>query len=298
MFSVYFLGIVLAIGSAICNALTQAVLSRPLIKADSSSVAFLTSLEGLVISGVLIIGSSGFSSVPKFPSSTAIAVFVIVGIVQYGISRRIFYHSIRNLGANITTPINMTATTLGGIALAVVLLSEKVTLPIISGVVLVILGALFLQAGRAAGMRGGATRSGYIAAIVSGVIPAFSAVLISYGLSIYPYVIAAVFISFIASSSYYLVVLKPRSLAKLLKVSTRKSVVAFLGAGLASLATQLFRAGALDIAPVVVVVPLLTASILFSPLFTQILAKDIEVFDLRTILGMIVVTVGLVLVTL
>ena len=293
----YLLGILYAIISALCAALVQAVLSKPIIKSDSSSVAFFTVLVGLAASVILTLATSWIYFLEPL-DLLIIAIFATVGVVQYGISRRLFYYSIRNLGANITSPIIMMTMTVGAVVLAAALLREKVTIPLLIGISFVIFGGLLLEGRLSAELRGGATKTGYMAAIGAGIIPAFTAILISYGLSIYPYVIASVFISYAAASVYYIVTMRTHSIALLFGKVPRKSIVAFISAGVVALAAQLFRAGALSEAPVVLVIPFLTSSSLFIPLFTWVLAKDVELFSLRTMLGIVIVTVGLILVTI
>lgn len=295
MISNYELGILYAIVSALCAALTQAVLSRPIMKSDSSSVAFLTALVGLVISASLALLTS-WTSFVKPLNILIIAIFAGVGILQYGLSRRSFYYAIRNLGANITAPIIMMTMMVGADVLALVFLHESITLLMVGGIALVLFGGFLLEGHRAAGLRGGATRKGYAAALGAGIAPAFAAVLISYGLSIYPFVIASVFISYTAASIYYLFSMRIGSIVKLVKVTPRNSMIAFIVAGVTALGAQLFRAGALSSAPVVLVIPFLTSSNLFIPVLTWMLAKEVEVFNARTMLGIVIVTFGLILV--
>ena len=267
------------------------------MSSDSSSVAFLTVLVGIVISAVLTI-LTGWTYFLQPVGLVVIAIFAAVGILQYGASRRTFYYAIRNLGANITAPIIMMTMMVGADILALVFLRERITGSMLFGIALVLVGGFLLEGHRAAGLRGGATGKGYIAAVAAGIGPAFAAVMISYGLSIFPHIIASVFISYTAASIYYLVSMRPESITSLVRVTPRKSMIAFLIAGVTAVGAQLFRAGALGTAPVVLVIPFLTASNLFIPLLTWALAKDVELFNPRTLLGIVIITIGLIFVAI
>lgn len=293
----YLFGIIFALAAALSAAMTQAVLSKPIMKSDISGVAFFTVLVGLVISGVLTFTTNWIYFLQPL-NLIIIGLFATAGISQYGISRRFFYYSIRNLGANVTSPIITMTLTVGGVLLGILLLREHITSLMIIGIALVIAGGMLLEVRRAAGLRGGATRGGYAAAVSAGIIPAFGAVLISYGLSIYPHVIPSVFISFSAASIYFLLFVRPHSVTLLVRTSSKKSILAFIVAGVFALLAQLFRAGALNIAPVVLVIPFSASSNLFIPLLTWRLAKNVELFNLRTMVGIVIVTMGLILVSI
>lgn len=267
------------------------------MKADISSVAFLTVIVGMAISGILTIATSWVYFLKPL-NLVIVALFATSGIFQYGVSRRFFYSAIRNLGANITSPIIMVTLTVSGVLAGALLLNERVAVLMVPGIALVIFGGVLLEARQAAGLRGGATRGGYLAAIASGIIPAFTAVMVSYGLSIYPFVISSVFISYSAAFFYFLFAVRVRSIGSLLKTSPKRSVIAFAFAGVIALTAQLFRTGALELAPVVLVIPFSTSSNLFIPFFTWQLAKDVELFNLRTMIGIVVITLGLIMISL
>ena len=75
-------------------------------------------------------------------------------------------------------------------------------------------------------------------------------------------------------------------------------MILFSFAGVFAISTQIFRAAALNYAPVIIATPFLTSSNLFIPLMTWMIAKDVEVFNARTVLGIVIITAGLILVTL
>ena len=297
MLSQVYIGIIMALFSAICAAATQATLSKPIVTSETRSVAFLTIIIGLVISGSLTFVTESLRFIQSL-TPEILLIFAGVGLLQYGISRSTFYTAIKNLGANVTAPIVAVGISVGSILLALLVLREHLTEIVAIGIVTVITGMVLLEGRKAALLRGGNSRAGYVAAVIAATIPAFTTIMISYGLSIYHYVFASVFISFTTASVYYLATQGTRPIARLVRSSPRNSLILFSLAGVFAISTQILRAGALSYAPVVIATPFLTSSNLFIPLMTWMIAKDVEVFNARTVIGIVIITVGLILVTL
>jgi len=65
----------------------------------------------------------------------------------------------------------------------------------------------------------------------------------------------------------------------------------------AAASAQLTRFAALSFTAVVTVVPILSSHPLFTYLMTRKLASDVEVFQVRTLLGMLLIVLGTVVVS-
>lgn len=68
-------------------------------------------------------------------------------------------------------------------------------------------------------------------------------------------------------------------------------------AGIFGVCSQLFRFAALSFAPVVIVVPIIGSQPIYTLFFTRMLAKDVEVFNVRIVLSVFLVILGSIFVS-
>lgn len=288
----------MALLAAISASASQAFLSRPILGADERAVAFLTVIIGLVISGFLTLLVTEVSGPIQPPSIIIILLFASVGTLGFGVGRPIFYKAIKNVGANVSAPLVTVVINVVSVLLAILILRETMTEVVALGIAAVVTGVLLLEGRKSATLREGSYKSGYASIVVSGTIAAFTLVMISYGVSVYHYFIASVFISFAAASVYYSVTLGAKPLVSLVRKTRGRSLFLLIATGVLATSAQLFRFGALSYAPVIIVTPFLYANSLFVPALTWVFAREVEVFNVRIVLGVTVITAGLILVVL
>ncbi|MHB2036123.1 MAG: EamA family transporter [Nitrososphaerales archaeon] len=288
-------GIALALASAISFAGSTSVLSRPLTKSDPSSANFLGLVVGTAIAATVTLTFGQAGSLASI-SLTAIAIFAIVGLFHFNISRLLNFTAVKNIGANQTAPITATQIPYS-VLFAVFLLGEKITFPIIIGVGLIIFGVTLLRAGAGANIRGGNAKAGYLAAASTGLIWGFTPILINLGLAYFHYFMAATFLAYsVALLSYLPVAIAKHSTAKIRELP-RITTYAYILSGALLVVAQLLRFGALSYAPVITVVPMLSIFPIFIIIFTWMIAKDIEIFQRKTILSIVLTTIGTILVS-
>jgi drug/metabolite transporter (DMT)-like permease len=292
----YVIGLFLALASSISFAGSTSILSRPLTKSDPSSANYLNLLVGTAIAAVATI-SFGQAATLTSISLVAIVIFAIVGLFHFNISRLLNFTAVKNIGANQTAPITATQVPYS-VILAVFLLNEKITIPIIGGVVLILSGLTLMRAGTGAKIRGGNAKAGYLAASSTGLIWGCTPILINLGLSYFHFFIAATLLAYVAAFiSYVPVVIVKHSTTKIRELP-RSTLYAYVLSGALLVTAQLLRFGALDYAPVVTVVPVLAVFPIFIIIFTWMIAKDVEIFHKKTILSIILTTIGTILVSL
>ena len=286
----------LALGSSICFAGNRSFASRPLVKSDTRIITYISLLVGVAVTGSALVIANEWSTL-LLASTLVILIFATVGIVHYGIGRRLSYVAVKNIGANATSPL-LSSSVLYSLVFSVLFLHEVVTVAIGVGTALILLGVIVLEIRASALKRGGKYSIGYLAAILTAAIFGLTPVLISFGLSIYDYYLAAIFIAYsTAAIIYTLTSNSPKMIGEIIK--TPNSVLIFyLASSIFASGAQIFRFAALSFAPVVLIVPILSTNPIFSILLTRVVAKDVEVFTPRTILSMIVVVSGSAVVTI
>lgn len=224
-------------------------------------------------------------------------MFAAVGIMHFAIGRQISYIAEKNIGANQAAPLISTQI-IYSVILAIVLLGETVTPELVIGAAMILGGSLLLEARTSATKRGGMLRKGYVAAISTSLLFGISPLLIKWGLGIYDYYLGATFVAYAAALLFYVVSRSTPKIISATKALPRYALVYYIIGGSLAAFGQLFRFSALTFAPVVVVIPILAAHPIFTILMTRGLARDYEVFHVRTIAAILIVVVGTILVSL
>lgn len=151
---------------------------------------------------------------------------------------------------------------------------------------------LLLEGVPSAIKRQGNAKWGYIAALSSGLIFGFTPLLIKIGLSNYHYFIVGTFMSYMTAMVGYGLAIKPHNISESIKTMPRYILFSYVIAGVLAVAAQLLRFGALSYVPVVLVAPVLASQPVFTLFMSHKLAKDFEIFKIRTITAISVVTIG------
>ena len=291
------LGMVFALGSAVSVAGSRSVLSRPLIRADPAAASFFSIATGF---GILLAMEFFEGQTPAllYLSPTILIIFVVVGLIHHGFARQLFFVGTKELGANISAPVIAVAQVLVALILALVILGEAITPVIAAGAALILFGVAVMEGHAAAAKRGGSSRRGYASSVGNGLVTGFTPILVAYGLSAYPFVNTALLIAYGGACIYYLVLLGPGKLVSFVKGLQRGPLALFLASSVLAVTSMSLRYVALIDAPVVLVAPVLTSQVMFTPFMTARLSKEYEVFTGRTLSGIVICTVGLFVLSL
>jgi len=220
------------------------------------------------------------------------------GVVHFVAGRLLSYNAFRLIGANKSGAFIRTAP-FYTVIFGVIFLNESFTVFIILGVLCIVGGALLVSTERQSvgeekqGRVAGAELKGILAALGGAFCWGISPILIKPGVEAIGSPFAGALVSYIASSAvmaFFLFRQQHRQqMAQLRSVSNLTPLV--IG-GIFVAIGQLLNYTALSYSPASVVTPLLGTHVLFVYLFSFLLNRDIEVFTVKVVLGMLATALG------
>jgi drug/metabolite transporter (DMT)-like permease len=291
-------GVTLAFGAAVAiSLLTLSVRVGTASEGGRAlNVLFVVLLTNVV---VLVPGALLFHHADLGMTTRSVAAFAIAGITGTMIGRALTYTSIERIGASRTEPIK-SSQPLHATAIAVVVLGETVTPPHLLGVVLVVVGVAVVSwelARSSAESRVDANLAAlaipFTAALFYGVEPIFAKVGFAEGTP----VVVGLAIKTVAALVGYLVYAFARgSVPNPLQFepSLRRWYVV---AGLLNTAFLVLYYMALEVAPVSIVVPIVTTSPVLVVVFSWAFLPRLERISWRLGAAAFIVAVGAVLTT-
>lgn len=222
---------------------------------------------------------------------TGIAFFVAAGLVGTVAGRLLRFISIEQVGASVASAvINLSPFISTG--LAILILGERVTVPILAGTVVIVLGTILLSAsGRHLGFRPRQLTIPFLSATCFGVV----AILRKLGLSQTGPVLGFavnVTTALVAFTVFLLLSGNRRAL-----VCEGRSLGYFVAAGVAENAGVFLGLMALNLGSVSVVVPLSGVGPLFVLPLSFFFLKGVDRLSARVVLGTILIVLGVYLVT-
>jgi len=234
---------------------------------------------------VLVTGGLGH------PSPRALALFGLAGLIGTVAGRMLRFFAIEAVGASISAGF-MNLTPLVSSGLAILLLGERVTLPILAGTLVIVVGTTLLSTGgRSLGVRPALLWLPALSATCFGVV----AVLRKVGLSgAAPIPGAAVNVStaLIAFTAFLLATGQARAMR-----CSGRSLLYFIAAGLAENLSVLLVIFALSLGAVSVVAPLTNVAPIFVLLLSALFLRGIEMLNARVVGGTLLIVVGAFLIT-
>ncbi len=289
------LGIVLAVLAASCFGANRAFLSKPLVRSSPRVTNYVTTIVGIFVALFVDIASGQFGSI--FSTSIYVLIlFLIVGALNFGVSRILSYVGVKNIGATQASVISLTAV-LYAFVFAVVLIGEVLTVETIVGAILIILGAVIIEGRPVAKLRGGSLKIGVISILAGSLVRGFTPVLIKVGLTHYPFTVSATLMSYFGALLFNTSVMSPVKALSGAKKIPRGAMLSIIVAGVFVVVAQLLRFAALDFAPVVLVTPMTAMEPIFTVFFARAVASEFEVVHKRTVLSIIFVVIGGMIVT-
>lgn len=284
--------------------------------ATASQGAFITVLMGvpLGLAAVVITGQLfRFGEI----SASSYLLLAAAGIVHFGVGRYCNYRAIGAIGASRAVTVQAVAIPYS-VLMAVVLLGEQPTAPMIIGIALVLFGPVVMVERRrggqsAQGSSGGggaspapaatsaATSSAMEVRQVEGYTFAIFAAL-AYGTS--PLLIRAAledatrtaaigtFVAYVGASAVLMASLALPNQRQLIGTMNMRYFRLFGGAGISVFLAQLFRFFALSLADVTVVNPLQRMTAVFTLVLTYFVNRSLERLDWRVVAGVLVSFAG------
>ncbi|RQH02349.1 DMT family transporter [Natrarchaeobius oligotrophus] len=229
---------------------------------------------------------------------TAIGAFAMAGLVGTFVGRAFFYASIERVGASRSEPIRASQPIYATLA-AIVVLGEVLTFEHFVGIVLIVLGvgAISWETASSSMEYTGRTYDlafPFVAAVFYGVEPIFAKIGFADGTS----VLVGLSIKTVAATVGFLAYLRWRNALPTATDLASGSLRWYVAAGVANTAFLFAYYAALEIAPVVLVVPIIQVSPLLVAVLSFVFLKRLENVTLPLVLSALVVVVGGVLVSL
>lgn len=272
----------LAILSSYCYALTMVIARVGLKKWDSFSgglVSMCFSLTGALIAFAVFLPIHSISI-------RAVLFFAAAGIAGPGIGRLLLFAGINRVGSAVASAVYSVKPLFAALA-AVLLLNEKISVPIGMGTLMIIVGLIIISsAKRNAQTTTGWSKTDLIFPVLAGASYGLAQVLRKFGLLANAEPVLGLLIQNIAAISFTLAIANVQESPKKVRAWRSLNGWAIFGlAGICSAIGQLCVFAALNIGDVVIVVPLTTISPLFVLLMAALFLKGIERITWKIVLG-------------
>ncbi|MFC1872717.1 EamA family transporter [Chloroflexota bacterium] len=260
-----------------------------------SPVAIDLTIGTLIMSGITFASGKWGSILSLSPAS--LWLLIGAGVIHFIFGRFLNYTCIRIIGANRATAIFRTQI-LYAIVFGILLLNEPLTIHLITGAICIATGAT-IAVSNSENHDTGASRLKF--GIISGLAGSFfwgiSSVMIRPAIAELgsPYIALFVSISaaFVCLVAYLLATGRWRKFRQLPKIS----VIAFCASGFLTTLGNILRYAALFFIAASVVVPILSISAIFTVVFSRLINRDIEVFSVKLVGGILLTVAGTYLVT-
>jgi len=292
-------GPVLALLSAGFFGMNKIFLRRAVLKVSDASLGTLISVPMAVPLFFLVIVFSGkIQNLLNF-SWQGYLWLSLAGILHFVIGRSLNYHCVQLVGANITNLI-CRSNILVSVIIGIGLLGEPVSWRLALGVLFIVGGIslpglvqLFLEGSRHRMPK--IPAKAFIFGFGCGLAWGISPILIKLGLAGSGAPLSGALISFLAATLVLIgSMASPRRRSSASDI-TAKAVILFFSSGLLSFIANMGRYVALGLAPASIVTPLFSTSPVFVLLFSFVFNRDLEIFNLPVIIGVVSVVTGSIL---
>jgi uncharacterized membrane protein len=245
----------------------------------------------------LVVGTAGlwlavlFTGGIGHPSFTGIALFALAGIVGTIGGRLLRFISIEQVGASISAALINLYPMISSV-LAIIVLGEEVTVPIVAGTVVIVAGTILLSIG---GRRGGIRPWHLALPVISAFCFGVVAILRKLGLGHMGAIAgSAINVSTALIGFTALVLAAGHGRA----VTARgRSLAYFVAAGVAENAAVFLNVVALGLGTVSIVAPLYGSSPIFVLLLSFFFLRGIERLSIRVVTGTLLIVLGVYLIT-
>ena len=277
----------LAFTSALLSAVATVLIRAALQRYGPYTGVWINVLVGTVVFWLVLAASGG----PGRPAARSLAFFVLAGLIGTVAGRLFRFISIDTVGPSISAAL-INLNPLVSTALAIVLLGEQVTAPILAGTIVIVGGTTLLSiGGKAVGVRPVQLIVPLLSATCFGLV----AVLRKLGLGG-----AGPIVGMAANVTTALIAFTAFLLASGQASAMRcrgRSLVYFVAAGVAENIGVFLVIVALSIGSVSIVAPLTNISPLFVLLLSFFFLRGLEILNRRVVLGSVLIALGVYLIT-
>jgi uncharacterized membrane protein len=278
---------VLALVSALSSAASTILIRQGLRGSTPFSGFWINLVVGTVGLWMAVLLTGG----PGQVSAAGIAFFALAGLVGTAGGRLLRFVAIEQVGASISAAL-INLNPLISTGLAILLLGEHVTLPIISGTIVIVLGTTLLSiGGRRLGMRPGQLVLPMLSAACFGVV----AILRKLGLSGTGAVMGSAVNATTALVAFTAFLVATGNLGSI--PCRRRSLGYFIAAGIAENAAVFLTVVALGLGTVSVVTPLTATGPIFVLFLSFAFLRGVEHLTARIVIGTVLIVLGVYLIT-
>lgn len=277
----------LALISALLSAVATILIRHGLVQYSAYTGFWINLAVGTVCLwlGVLVTGGLGS------PTPQALLLFVLAGLIGTVAGRLLRFVSIEIVGASITAGF-MNVTPLVSSGLAIVLLGERLTGPIVAGTLVIVLGSTLLSTGgQRLGLRPGQLLLPALSAACFGVVAILRKLGLS-GMGAVPGTAVNVTTALVAFTGFLVASGQGSAMA-----CRGRSLVYFVAAGVAENVSVFLVVVALSMGAVSVVAPLQNVTPIFVLFLSVVFLRGLEVLNARVIAGTALIVVGAWLIT-
>ena len=276
---------VLALSSALCAAVAAALIQRGLRGSNFYAGFWIN-----IVVGMIGLWSAVLLLVPYDEYSwRAVPYFVFSGLVGTTGGRFFRVVSIQKVGASVASAINNLAPLISS-GLAILVLGEHVTRPIVAGTMVIVVGTILLSlSGKHGGFRARHLVYPLVAATCFGVVAVARKLGLGYAGPLFGSAMN-ITAAMVASSAFVLASGNRGALR-----CDRRSLLYFIGGGIAENAGVFLVLLALGFGDVSVVIPLAGTAPLFVLLFAYLFPSAAEKLSWRIVLGAVLIVLGVVL---
>ena len=285
------IGSALALLSALASGISVVLVSKYSKKSNAFNISLIISCIGMVILWPLAVLLTNL----KTASLEGLAFFAIGGVLTPGLVRLFYYGGLKKLGASVNSSV-FSIYPLYSSILAVLLLSEILSLENWVGILCVVFGVIFVEtSSREINGNDRTSRKSLIFPVLGGLTLGISSIIRKYALDLYDAPILGVAVAYTFSLLPYLLLIA-------LSTSTRKELSLkrdfrfFWIAGIGQALSWILSFYALSYAEVSTITPLLSIEPLFVAFFAYFYLREVERVSPKLVASIILTVFGVVLV--
>lgn len=285
------IGSALALLSAVASGLSVVLVSKYSKKSNAFNVSLIISCVGMVILWPLAVLLTDLEAT----NLEGLILFAIGGVLTPGLVRLFYYNGLKTLGAAVNSSI-FSIYPLYSSLLAVLLLSEILSLENWVGILCIVLGVVFVEMSSRE-INGGdkSARKSLIFPILGGLTLGISSIIRKYALDFYNAPVLGVAVAYTFSFlPYFLMLMLSTSTRK--ELSLRRDFRFFWIAGIGQALSWILSFYALSYEEVSIITPLLSIEPLFVAFFAYLYLRELERVSPKLVASIILTVFGVVLV--
>jgi uncharacterized membrane protein len=277
----------LALISALLSAVSTILIRHGLIRYGTHTGVWINLVVGTVCLWIAVLFTGGLGQ----PTRQAVALFVLAGLIGTVAGRLLRFFAIETVGASITAGF-MNVTPLVASGLAILLLGEELTVPIVVGTLVIVVGTTLLSTGgQRLGVRPVHLLLPALSAVCFGIVAILRKLALG-GMGAVPGTAVNVTTALVTFTAF--LVASGRGGAMTCR---GRSLVYFVMAGFAENVAVFLVIVALSMGTVSVVSPLQNVTPIFVLLLSGVFLRGIEALNARLIAGTVLIVLGAYLIT-